>query len=127
MAAYMYTHAALICLIDSSSGKTQACHFGVPYDIHPSMILDTLSPELPRRTGVKDVTRLRSDAEERRTTYHMAFPFSADWPSIIRGKVRKEIWFCYQKVIFHSRIRLWYPHGTLKVPFNKKNGILLQQ
>ena len=44
------TDAALICARDSSSGNTQGCHSGVPYDIHPSMILDTFSPEDPRRT-----------------------------------------------------------------------------
>ena len=35
---YFLTYAALICLIDSSSGKTHFIHSGEPYDIHPRMI-----------------------------------------------------------------------------------------
>ena len=43
-------YAALICLIESTSGKTHACHSGDPYDMQPKIILETLSPELPSRT-----------------------------------------------------------------------------
>ena len=44
------TNANLMCLIASSSGRTQSCHSGEPYDMHPRMILDTFNPEFPRRT-----------------------------------------------------------------------------
>ena len=46
-----WTYAALMCLIDSSSGKTHFIQSGEPYDIHPRMIWETFNPELPRRTS----------------------------------------------------------------------------
>ena len=50
------TYAYLMCLIPSSSGSTQFCQSGEPYDMHPKMIFETFSPEFPRRTMM---TRLR--------------------------------------------------------------------
>ena len=44
------TDAYLMCLIASSSGSTQFIQSLDPYDMHPRMIFDTFSPELPRRT-----------------------------------------------------------------------------
>ena len=52
--AYMHmisTHATLMCLIASSSPKTQSCHSVDPYCIVPRIILETLRPEFPRRTA----------------------------------------------------------------------------
>ena len=51
-----FTNANLICLMASSSGRTQSCHLGEPYDMHPRMILDTFSPEFPRRTANRQLS-----------------------------------------------------------------------
>ena len=40
-----------MCLMASSSGRTQFCHSGDPYDMHPRMILETFKPEFPSRTA----------------------------------------------------------------------------
>ena len=46
--------------MDSSSGKTQGCHSGDPYDMHPRIILDTCKPEDPSRTvGISTLARRR--------------------------------------------------------------------
>ena len=45
------THANLMCSIACSSGSTHFCHLGEPYVMVPKMILETLSPDFPRRTA----------------------------------------------------------------------------
>ena len=67
------TYAYLMCLIASSSGKTQLCHSGEPYDMHPRMIFDTFSPEFPRRTAGSTCQHLaQRSLKERIQTDHTA-------------------------------------------------------
>lgn len=47
----MCTYAYLICLMASSSSRTQSCQVLRPYCIVPKMILETFSPDFPRRTA----------------------------------------------------------------------------
>lgn len=47
---YLWTYANLMCLMPSSSPRSQSCQPGSPYDMQPKMIFDTFKPELPRRT-----------------------------------------------------------------------------
>ena len=50
------TYAALMCFSPSSSPRTHGSHSGDPYDMHPSIIFDTLKPEFPRRTMMSGTT-----------------------------------------------------------------------
>ena len=76
-----YTYDALICLIDSSSGKTHFCHSGEPYDIHPRMIGETFNPELPRRTKCTDLVGICKQ------TVKLDVPYDTFPPSGIVGAV----------------------------------------
>jgi hypothetical protein len=40
-----------MCSMDSASPSTHGSHLDEPYDMHPRMILDTLSPDNPRRAA----------------------------------------------------------------------------
>ena len=67
------TYANLICLRASSSGSTQLCQLGSPYDMQPSIILEIFSPELPRDTS-ESVEAYGYISEYRKPliTYHTA-------------------------------------------------------
>jgi hypothetical protein len=69
------THATLMCLIASSSPRTHSCHLGSPYCMVPKMILETLSPDCPRRTvRVKSMFKLQrvSFSESGLTVGHLS-------------------------------------------------------